>query len=95
MRALRVLVVVMGVMIVAGIAVLAATIVGRVTKPRPAASVSPPPLDLPHGARIETIGVGPDRVVLAIARPDGGRELVVLDLASGRKLMAVPLRDSP
>lgn len=94
MRALRVLVIVMGVMIVAGVAVLAATIVGRVTRPLPAPAVAAPAIDLPHGARIETMAAGSDRLVLALALADGSGELLILDLATGRKLMTIPLREA-
>ncbi len=94
MRALRVLVIVMGVMIVAGVAVLAATIVGRVTRLLPAPAVAAPAIDLPPGARIETMAAGSDRLVLALALADGSGELLILDLATGRKLMTIPLREA-
>ena len=50
------------------------------------------PLELPAGARIETIGVGAERLVMAIVLPDGTRELVIVDIASGRRLRNIPLR---
>lgn len=96
MRALKILVVVMGVMLVGGFATLIAVIAGRVAQRQSAAPASPPlaaaPIELPAGARLETIGVGPDRLVLDLALPDGNRELVIIDLASGRRVGVIPLR---
>lgn len=96
MRALKILVVVMGVMLVGGFATLIAVVAGRVAQRQSAAPASPPfsaaPIELPAGVRIETIGVGPDRLVLDLALPDGNRELVIIDLFSGRRLGAIPLR---
>jgi hypothetical protein len=95
-RALKILVAVMGIMLVAGVAVLVIIIAGRMSRGGPATAPSQPfaaaPLDLPVGARLETIGVGPDRLVLDLVLPDGNRELWVIDLASGRRLGAIPLR---
>ncbi len=95
MRSLKVLVVVMGVMLVAGFATLVVMIAGRVAQRQPAALSSQPfaagPVELPAGARIGTIGVGADRLILELALPDGNRELVIIDLASGRRLGAIPL----
>jgi hypothetical protein len=96
LRALKILVVVMGVMLVAGFTVLVVVIAGRLSRGGPATSGSSPvvaaPLDLPAGARIETIGVGTERLVLAVVLPDGARELVIVDIASGRRLGRIPLR---
>jgi len=96
LRALKILVVVMGIMLVVGLAALVAVIAGRVSRgpsaisgPRPVAAA---PLDLPPGARIETIGVGAERLVLAVVLPDGDRELVIVDITSGRRLGSIPLR---
>jgi hypothetical protein len=98
LRVLKVLVVVMGVMLVVGFAALVAVLAGRLSRGGPAISGSRPiaaaPLDLPAGARIETIGVGvgAERLVLAVVLPDGARELVIVDIASGRRLGSIPLR---
>ena len=111
MRALKILVVVMGVLLVGGFVTLVGVIAGRVAQrpgtptatptaaPTAAPAAGPPfaaaPIELPAGARIETIAVGPDRLVVHLALPDGNRELVVIDLASGRRLGAIPLRTAP
>ena len=99
MRALKVLVVVMGVMLVVGFAVLVVVIAGRVSRGRPAATAAhgfgSPVIDIPRGARIEAMTAGPDRLILALALPDGGRQLVVIDLAKGIRLGTIELRPIP
>jgi hypothetical protein len=90
MRGLIVAVVVMGLMIVAAVTVIVATMLHRIAAP--AAPFTAAPLDLPAGARIETIGVGADRLVLDVLLPDGNRQLLVIDTASGRRLGAIPVR---
>jgi len=99
MRTLKTLVVVMGVMLVAGIAVLIVTVAGRVSHNGPAPATAPPfaapPIDLPQGARIETLAVGPERLVVDIVLPDGTRQLLILDLTTGRRLGTIPLRTAP
>ena len=100
MRALKILVVVMGIMLVGGFVTLIAVIANRVaqrqaevaTAPVTTAPFTADPVELPAGARIETIAVGPDRLAVNIVLPDGNRELVIIDLASGRRLGGIPLR---
>jgi hypothetical protein len=62
MRALKILVIVMAVVILAGSATLIVVIAGRMSHSGPVASPAQPlaadPIELPAGARIETIGVG-------------------------------------
>jgi len=98
-RTLKILVVVMGVMLVAGIVILIVTIAGRVSSNRAGPGISPPfaapPIDLPQGARIEAMAVGPDRLVLDVVLADGTRQLLVLDLVTGRQLGMIPLRTAP
>jgi hypothetical protein len=96
MRALKILVGVMGAMILAGVAVLGATVAGRLGKSTPPAEAfTAPAIDIPAGARVESMSTGADRVVLDLVLSDGSRRLLIVDLASGRKLGAVPLRPSP
>ena len=108
MQALKVLVVVMGVLIIVGFGVVVATIVHRIGNARSSSSVSnssvgadaarPFPataIDIPRGARIEAMAAGPDRLVLGLVLPEGDRRLVVIDLATGRELGAVALHAVP
>jgi hypothetical protein len=96
-RALKILVVIMGIMLVGGFIALVVSI-AYMAKHRQVAAPAPyaaPPIELPAGARIETMALGADRLVLNIVTQDGGRELLVLDLASGRRLGTIPLRAAP
>ena len=95
-RALTVLVVVMGLMIIGGIAALVVAVAGRMAHPTsvaaPARPVEAPAIDLAPGARIETMAVGSDKAVLDILLPDGRRQLLVIELPSGRRLSTIPLQ---
>ena len=98
--ALKALVIIMGLMILAGLALLVAIIAGRAVHRKPAPSPAPTafsaaPITLPAGARIATMRVGADRLVLDIALPDGSHQLIVIDLATGRRLGTIPLRTAP
>jgi hypothetical protein len=100
MRALKFLVVVMGVMLVVGFAALVAVIAGRVSRGGPAAATAAhgfaaPPIDIPRGARIEAMTAVPDRLILALALPDGRTQLVVIDLAKGDRLGTIELHPVP
>jgi hypothetical protein len=61
----------------------------------PATPITASPVTLPHGASIERMSVGPDRIVLQVMLADGSAELVVLDLATGRLVGIFPLREAP
>ena|ERR1700676_2118607 len=99
MRALKILVVVMGVMILAGFATLLVVIAGRLSRgasvTASSQSFAASPIELPAGARIEAIGAGGDRLVLGLVLADGNRELIIIDLATGHRLGAIPLRAAP
>lgn len=97
MRTLKLVVVVMGILIVAGIAGLAAIIAGRVSRgsPAPVQQFAAAPIEIPRGARIEALTAGPDRLVVALALPEGGQRLIILDLATGKQLGAIDLRPPP
>jgi Family of unknown function (DUF6476) len=98
-RALKILVIVMGVMLVVGFAALIAVIAGRVSRGGPAATAArdfaAPPIDIPRGARIEAMTAGEDRLILALVMPDGERQLVVIDLAKGVRLGTIELHPLP
>src|SRR5262249_55598937 len=99
LRVLKIIVVVMGVMLVAGFVALVVVIAGRVSQRGPVTQVGHPftsaPVELPAGARIESMTATGDRLVLAILAPAGNRQLVIIDLASGRQLGTISLRTAP
>jgi hypothetical protein len=82
LRALTILVVVMGVMIVAGTVTLAVLIVQRLGGAAEAPVLSGS-LGQPEGSRIGGIAAAEGRVALWVVRPDGERVLL-LDARSGR-----------
>ncbi|MBV8132782.1 MAG: hypothetical protein JO282_09785 [Alphaproteobacteria bacterium] len=96
MRALKILVVVMGVMLIGGFALLVAVIAGRLSRggsvPRSFAATT---IDIPRDARIGTMTAGTDRLVLELVLPEGARQLVVVDLATGARLGIIELREPP
>jgi hypothetical protein len=96
-RALKILVAVMTALLVVGIAALAIGIAGKLAQrspPLPAAAFTAPQITLPHGASIERMSTGPDRIVLEILLSDGSAELVEIDLATGRLLGTIPLKEA-
>ena len=93
MRGLKLLVAVMGVMLVAGVAVLVATLAVRLSQHTPVPVFTAPPLALPKGAKIDAMSIGPDRIVLNIVLADGIRQLLVLDMRTGRLIGTIPLRE--
>jgi hypothetical protein len=99
MRALKVLVVVMGVMLIVGFAALVAVIAGRISRggpsPPTARVFAGPSIDIPRGARIEAMTAGPDRLILALTLPEGGRQLLVIDLATGARFGTIELHPVP
>ena len=99
MRALKILVIVMGLVILAGSAALIVVILGRLSKSGPGTAPPQPfaasPIELPSGARIEAMSTGSGRLVVEIVLPDGNRRLLIIDLATGRQLGAIPLHLAP
>jgi Family of unknown function (DUF6476) len=96
-RGLKLLVAVMGVMLVGGVAALVAIIAVRLSHraPPPVAAFTAPAIALPHGATIEWMSTGPDRIVLDVTLLDGSAELVIIDLATGRLVGTIPLAEAP
>jgi len=95
MRALKVLVVVMGVLLVAGIIALAFAVANRVNHPPSAPVAKGPPIDtvdLPSGARIVGAEASGDRLVVRIELAEGSQELIVVNLATGLPVSTVILR---
>lgn len=99
LRGLKIFVVAMGVMLLVGFTALIVLVAYRVSHHRPAATVAqpfaPPAIDIPRGARVEAMTTAPDRLILDLALPDGGRRIVILDLASGAKRGTIELRPTP
>ena len=93
MRGLKTAVIVMGVLLVVGFFGLIVAIAGRLKqKVEPAAApFAAAAIEVPSGARVETMAVGPERLVLNLQLADGERQLLIIDLATGRKLGTVPL----
>jgi hypothetical protein len=97
MRALRIAVIVLGVLIVVTTGVIIAVIAGRLSRgaagpARPAATAQ---IEIPAGAHIEAMTAAADRVILGLVLPGGERQLVVVDLASGKNLGTIDLRPAP
>lgn len=102
MRALKVIVIVMGVLLVAGIVALGFAVQYRLNHPRATAAALGPAtgpgilatttLDLPAGARIVGAEASGDRLVVRVALSGGGEELIVLNLATGTPVSTVILR---
>jgi len=106
MRSLKVLVIVMGVVLVAGIVALGFAVRYRVSHPREAPVVTGPSvgpaslpnattLDLPPGARVVGAEASGDRLVVRIDLAGGGEELLVVNLATGTPIATVTLRPKP
>jgi Family of unknown function (DUF6476) len=99
MRALKILVVGMGILLVVGFAVLIAVVAGRVSRgPSGAAAARPfhsAAIDTPRGARIEAMTVGGDRLVLGLALPEGGHQVLIIDLATGARLGTIEMHAAP
>jgi flagellar basal body-associated protein FliL len=98
MRAVKILVTAMGVVIVVGFGVVAAVIAGRLSRREPANTAhafAASSIDLPRGARIEAMTATADRLVLDLALPDGGRRIIIVDLATGSRLGTIDLHAVP
>jgi hypothetical protein len=96
MRALKLLVVGMGVLLVLGTGALVWAVVYRVNHPRPspvtASKAGTTVIDLPPGGRVESSEVAGDRLVLRLALPDGSGRLLIFDLHNGAPIGTIELR---
>jgi hypothetical protein len=99
LRALKILVIVMGIMLVVGFAALILVIAGRMSHRGAAVSARHPPprteIEIPRGARVEAMTTAPDRLILDLVLPDGNRQIVVIDLATGARVGEIELRSAP
>jgi hypothetical protein len=99
MRALKVLVVVLGVLLVAGFAVVVVTIMGRLGQraaPAPPAAARLAPfgnatVTLPANALVMEVQGAGDRILLRLDLADGSEMLLVLDAATGAELGRIKL----
>jgi hypothetical protein len=99
MRALKILVGVMGVMLVGGTALLIAAIIDRArhrAPPVPVAAVPGHAFDhaavaLPPGARVLTTELAGDRILVRFANAAGGETLLLLDARTGARLGTIDL----
>ena len=89
MAALKVLVVVMGVLIVAAVAAIVWGLATRLDLSRP--RFADGRLELPAGARVVDMAATGERLVLRVALPDAQERLIVVDLAHGRKVGTLEL----
>ena len=96
MRSLKILVVVMGIMLVVGFALLVALVTGKLLRggntPRSFAITT---IDIPRDARLGAMTTGADRLVLELVLPEGGHQLVIVDLATGARLGTIEFRVRP
>ena len=96
MRSLKILVVAMGITLVGGFALLVTIIAGKLLRggniPR---SFPTTTIDIPRGARLGAMTTGTDRMVLELVLPEGGHQLVIVDLATGARLGTIDLRTQP
>jgi len=100
MRALKILVAVMGVMLVAGLAVVIVTIFNRATQrqasvPAVSGSFGHTAVTLPAGARVVEMREAGGRLVLRLQRADGSDMLLILDLATGTEIGSIDLKPGP
>ncbi|MGE0724405.1 MAG: DUF6476 family protein [Alphaproteobacteria bacterium] len=87
MQALKALVILMGILIVAGIAVIGFTIANRLaTPPAGAPDFGERALGLPAGTTILSATPGDGRLILLVRLPDGANRVVIVDPATGRRL---------
>jgi hypothetical protein len=101
MRALVALTVFMGVLILAGLAVIVVTIVHRLSAPKQAVPIEAglpeyTRIAVPNGAAIGGMVPVGDRLVLHLVTPDARDRLITLDPTTGTVLQTIDLvRDPP
>jgi len=108
MKALKTLVIAMGVLILAGIAVVGVTLYNRAARPgglagdrpgapatRPAERLTAGSLGLPAGSRIKGIAGAGNRVVIHVELPGGQEQLLLLDPATGQVAGRVGVSEAP
>lgn len=95
MRALKLLVIVLGVLLLLGIGALAAAVVWRIDHGRPATqskqALATQRIVLPAGAKVAATDIAAGRLVARVDVPGGGARVFVFDLASGAKIATIEL----
>ena len=95
MQALKALVIGMGVLIVAGVAILVYGLTGKLgdvaeeQDPNPSAPFGTIRVEMPAGATVRDATLDGDRMVVRLLLPDGGARLMVFRLSDGRQIGAV------
>ncbi len=102
MRTLKALVIGMGILIVAGTAVIAVMIARRGADGAAGdntasggASTTPAKIALPAGARVIETALDGDRIALRIVLTGGGERVMIIDARTGRRIGAVDLMPGP
>lgn len=96
MRALKLLVIVLGVLLLVGIGGLAAAVVwhidhGRPVSAKPAPAMAAQRIVLPAGAKVVATEVDAGRFVARVELPGGGVRVLVFDLATGGEVATIDL----
>jgi hypothetical protein len=85
----------MSVLLVVGFTAVIVTIAGRMAHRRPEAAANhllpAAPIDIPRGSRVEAMTATPDRLILDLVSPDGDREIMLIDLATGARIGTIEL----
>jgi len=90
MRALKLLVVVMGVLLVAGVIALGVAITVRVQRgPSGETAALPLHLSLPEGAHVAAAELAGDRILVRLTLSDGGEELLLLNARTGAEIAVI------
>jgi hypothetical protein len=95
MRALKLLVVVLGVLLAGGLVALVAAIVARIERgPAAAVNAEAPPVRtaLPPGSRIVATELSGDRLLVRLALADGGEALVLFNARTGAEVAVIEPR---
>lgn len=97
LQALKVLVVIMGLMIFVGLGFLAYGIAAKFTGGETArvGPAEPMSLTLPKGAEVRETTLDGERVLVRVALPDGSMRLLIFDIGAGRELGRIDLKRAP
>ena len=97
MRGLKALVIIMGMLIVAGFAVIVVTLINRSVggDGAPAKTVAAKPyntkIPIPDGARIVDTEAGDGRLIIHLTLPDAESQILIVDPATGRRIGTIDL----